>query len=163
MPTFPTWLPPMLEVSPFNSETTYQMLYGFFCKTFNSSLSFREKKVWFYKDKDNETGKEKIFWHLVERKQPYDKNNRTWDPERAARMPWIKPILLYSDKNEVLVWNYLEGNGKVRTYCWLYDFDFIVIIEPNKDYEQYRLVTSFHIDGKRQRLYYEKKYNKREK
>ncbi len=69
------------------------------------------------------------------------------------------PVIANSTEPEVEVWDYEEGRGRVRTYVWLRDHDYLVVLEKR----QKRiglvafLVTAFHIDGPGKRADLEKK------
>ncbi len=139
-------------------------------------LSYCGHKVWFYPEKD-EDGKESIFWHLTSRQEEtdgYDSRQprttgrespntlpgRLPDLRRCERLSWIRPVLLRcpDSTQDVLDWDYMEGNGKIRTYVWLHQHDFVIILKKLRDGSS-RLITSYHLDNPHQRRKIERKYD----
>jgi len=106
-----------------------------------------------------EGDKESIFWHLTHREDKKT-GERLPDMRRCERLPWIKAVIENRDKPELLNWDYKEGDGSVKTYLWLKQLDFVVIMKRYRDGGR-RLVTSFYVDypHKRKKLY--KKYKKK--
>lgn len=103
---------------------------------------------------NKQNGKEKIFWHITTRKNA--QNTREFDKERASRIGWIREIILNYRHQEIKMFYYREKNRNIRLYLWLYNHDFIVILQKLGKSESF-LVTSFYID-----IHYNKHtYNKR--
>jgi len=174
---YPEWLPDMAQVSSWchgGTDDTYEMLYGIFCRDIkNHSLKYNGHNVWFFNE--IEDGKEAIFWHLTSRKQKtrrvprrqrrfYKEDEipaqRLPDLRRSERLPWVRSIIENYEKNEILAWDYEEGNGSVKTYVWLKNYDFVVIMKKYRDNRR-RLVTSFYIDSEHTCCDFERKYNRR--
>lgn len=156
----PPWLPEPLVVSPWTTDT-YERLYEVFRRDIlTSRLTYRGYGVWFYpQSADND--KEDIFWHLTTRKDRSLPPERLPDLRRCERLPWVKPMILRCpDAGDDLVdWDYEEGDGAVKTYVWLHRLDFVVVMKKLNDGRR-RLVTSFHLDNQHQR---EKMRRKRER
>jgi len=122
----PKWLPEFFPVNPWQQDT-YEALYRLFERDFKKSQPVYEgRAVWFFPEMEN--GKEKIFWHLTSRE---DKKvgERPPDLRRSERLPWVRPMLDHPEKPEVLAWDHKEGDGAVKTYVWLEDYDFVVIMK----------------------------------
>jgi len=153
----PAWLPAMFPVNPWTADT-YDLLYAIFCRDFKfDPASYAGHRVWFFPEMDR--GKEEIFWHLTDRE---DKRSgaRYPDLERAARLPWSRPMLDHAAEPEILAWDYEEGDGTVKTYVWLKNHDYVVIMKRMKDLSR-RLVTSFWIDYSNTRKKMQGKYDAR--
>lgn len=167
----PSWLPQIFCVNPWG-EDTLERLYLVFCRDIrDSSLKYCGYNVWFFPEKED--GKEKIFWHLTSREKKKqivprrmkkyhneveDENNtRLPDLRRSERLPWIKPMVEHPGDSELLCWNYLEGDASIKTYVWLKDLDFVVIMKKYED-ESRRLVTSFYVDSEFKKNDLERKY-----
>jgi hypothetical protein len=156
--SIPAWLPPTINVD-FHSDVEWNRLilrlYQLFKHDFIDNkphlqsiiISFDERKI----DSPFEEG----FWHVIQRGKDY----RTFDKQRSKRLPWCKPIIENVSDREVLCWNYLEDNNRIRTYLWLKDYDYIVILEKRK--YSYILITAFWVDGPGSVRNYEGKYAKR--
>ena len=124
-----------------------------------------------------EDGKELIFWHLTTRKikpvkiprrkqkfypegQEYIESERLLDMRRCERLPWIKPLIEHPDEPEILSWDYEEGDRTIKTYIWIKDDNFVVIMKkyPNR---RRRLITSFYVDKAYTREDFARKYANR--
>ena len=157
----PPWLPHMVSVNGDPAEV-FAMLYSIFSTNFRDNQKrLRGLPVWWDRrvaDPPYEEG----FWHLITRLDKAS-GDRLLDPRRAERLPWCGPVIASSTEPEVEVWDYEEGRGRVRTYVWLRDHDYLVVLEKR----QKRiglvafLVTAFHIDGPGKRADLERKMAKR--
>ena len=128
------------------------------------------KRVWFFPGMESE--RELIFWHLTTRddfdvrydhrgrQQKVKNGNRLPDLPRCRRLRWIRAILEHCPCEEILQWEYMEGTGKLQTYVWLEDHDFVVILKNIPD-GTYRLKTSYHLDGPQRRKSLRDKYENR--
>ena len=72
----------------------------------------------------------------------------------------MKAIIENADEPEVLAWDYEEGNLTIKTYVWLKDLDFVVIMKKYPDNKR-RLITSFYVDKAYKRMDFERKYARR--
>ncbi|MBW2663664.1 MAG: hypothetical protein JRD93_17205 [Deltaproteobacteria bacterium] len=171
------WLPEMVQVSPWcngGNNDTYEMLYQIFSRDMkNHDLKYSGFDVWFFKE--IEDGREKIFWHLTSRKQKarrvprrkrrfYDEDEipaeRLPDLRRSERLPWVKALIENTGKNGISAWDYEEGNGSIKTYVWLKNCDFVVIMKKYPNNSR-RLVTSFYVDREYKQRDFESKYDRR--
>jgi hypothetical protein len=151
---FPVWLPPIVSVSPW-SQDTFDMLYKIFEVDFkNKPLSYNGYTVWFFSEMLE--GKELIFWHLTHRE---DKETNAYYPDlrRSERLPWARPVIENSTTSDILAWDFKEHDGKIMTYVWLKEFDYLILMKKYKD-GQRRLVTSYCIDYEHKKRTLEKKY-----
>ncbi|MCD4823087.1 MAG: hypothetical protein K8S55_00630 [Phycisphaerae bacterium] len=169
----PQWLPGMVQVNPWTADT-HETLYAIFRRDFvDSRPRYRRGEVWLFPQKEN--GKEVIFWHLTSREvkpKPIPRRKRKFattiaqpaqrypDPQRSERLPWVRPIIENPDKPEVLAWDYKEGGGTIKTYVWLKDYDFVVIMKKYRSGTR-RLITSFCVDKSYKRRDFERKYTNR--
>lgn len=171
----PSWLPALYPVDPWTQDT-YEDLYELFCRDIRDSrLRYRHFRVWVFPD--IEDGKESIFWHLTSRIQKtalvprrkrkffpegkkYEVKQRLPDFRRCERLPWVKPMIGNSQDSKILSWDYLEGDGAIKTYIWLRDHDFVVVMKKYKDSSR-RLFTSFYVDRDYKRKDFERKFQNR--
>ena len=157
MTELPDWLSPMVSVNPWTQDT-FGTLYNVFQRDFKDSQPlFNGHTVWFFPD--IEDGKEVIFWHLTHR---YDRvtDERLPDLRRCERLPWVRSMIDNSKEPELLTWDNREGKGAVRTYLWLKDHNFLVLMKRYSDGAR-RLITSYYIDYPHKQRKLEKKYMKR--
>jgi hypothetical protein len=134
------------------------MLYEVFQHDFkDGGLIYGGNAVWFFPDVED--GKEVIFWHLTSRKDNAT-GERMPDFRRSERLCWPRPMLDNHPEPEVLAWDYEEDDGAIKTYVWLMDYDFLVLMKKMKDGTR-RLLTSFWIEYDNYRHKLRKKYDKR--
>ncbi len=168
----PEWLPEIVSVNPW-TDNTYEMLYEIFCRDIRDRhLRYIGHDVWIFNDMED--GKEKIFWHLTTREckreiiprrkqkfypygQKYTQTERLPDLRRCERLTWVKPLIEHPTEPEVLAWDYEEGDRTVKTYIWIKDYAFVVIMKKYPDGKR-RLITSFHINENYKRRDFENKY-----
>jgi hypothetical protein len=153
----PASLPPMATVSPWTNET-YDELYAIFKRDFKDSQAVYEgNPVWFFPEMDS--GKEVVFWHMTSRADK-ETGERLPDLRRSERLPWARPMLDSSRRPEILAWDYEEGDRTVKTYVWLKDHDFVVLMKKYRNGGR-RLITSYYVDQPHARRRLEKKCAKR--
>lgn len=153
----PEWLPDLFQVNPWTS-IIYEELYCLFRKDFiESQPNYEGLTVWFFPEKKN--GKELVFWHLTTRDDK-DAGERLPDLRRCERFPWIRPMLDQVGCPEELAWDYEEGDGTIKTYVWLDEYDFVVILKKYPDGGR-RLITSFWVEYGHKKRSLRKKYENR--
>jgi len=153
----PDWLPPLLELNPW-TDRSFDMLYGIFERDFvQSPANYRGKKVWFFSEMED--GRLAIFWHLTSRKDNMT-GERLPDFRRSERLHWPRPMLDHIGNAEILAWDYLEDDGAIKTYVWLRDHDFVVIMKKMPDQTR-RLITSYWLEYANTKHKMMKKYEKR--
>lgn len=122
----PRWLPNLFSVNPW-THGTYDALYSLFQEDFiKSRPAYEGQEVWFFPEKED--GKERIFWHLTSRDDK-ETGERLPDLRRSERLPWARPMIDQSHHPEVLAWDHEEGDGTVKTYVWLENYDFVVVLK----------------------------------
>jgi len=155
MTNTPTWLPDLFPANPWNTNT-YDQLYDVFCRSLKITRPvYRGHEVWFFPEMED--GREKVFWHLTTREDRAS-GERLPDLRRSERLPWVRPMLDQSNQPEILDWDHDEGDGTIKTYVWLRNFDFVVIMKKYPDGGR-RLVTSFWIEYGNTRRKMQRKYD----
>lgn len=155
----PIWLPSKVNVNGV-WEKTLSLLYTIFQNDFVNENVFLGSKRVTYDDRILEGQYEEGFWHLITRKD-LATGERLFDPPRAERLPWCAPTLNNSTDSEVLVWDYNEGSNGVRTYVWLRNWDYVIILRKQTKYNIASLITAYHVDGSSSRSKLQRKYAKR--
>ncbi|MCD6595569.1 hypothetical protein J7L68_07845 [bacterium] len=162
MTDYPIWLPNMISCDG-DIEKIIIYLYNIFDSDFKKSKPFfnnipvahsQKKRIFF------NSSYEEGFLHLIT-KGP--KNNRLFDNRRAERLPWCRPTIENCKDNAVLVWDYPEKPKKIRTYIWLKDFDYVVILQKirRKNNVFYLLITAFYVSGNSAKRNLYNKYDNR--
>jgi hypothetical protein len=125
----PESLPAMVNVNG-EPDKVFSLLYAIFDADFQSSgRRFQTMLVWWDRrviDPPYEEG----FWHLITRKD-YGSGERLLDFRRAERLPWCGPAITNCGDGCVRVWDYEEGDLRLRTYVWLEAHDYVVILEKH--------------------------------
>jgi hypothetical protein len=171
----PEWLPEIATVNPW-TNITYEMLYEVFCRDLrDNNLKYIGCDVWIFPEMED--GKEIIFWHLTTRENksktvPFRKRRfypegqsateaeRLPDLRRCERLPWVKPLIEHPSAPEVSAWDYEEGDRTIKTYVWIKESDFVVIMKKYPDGKR-RLITSFYVDNTYTREDFRRKYANR--
>lgn len=175
--TLPAWLPPIV---PFHGDWTpfIKALHALFSIDFKSGmLRFRGRPVWHNGRvlPDDPYGFEEGFWHLVTRDEwvyspakRCKEKQRLPDIERARHLPWGKPTIEHETEPELLVWDFedeLKQGKVVRTYLWLKELDYAVILErqAREKGDVFMLITTFLVDVPAKRVDLESRYQRRNK
>src|SRR5260370_37875427 len=105
---------------------------------------------------------EEGFIHIITETGP-PHMRRAFDPPRAARIRWCAAMIMNCSCPTVAAWNYQEASGRVRTYLWRKDVQYVVILE-RKERKRcvYFLVTAFNTDGTSTQRGLDKKYQNRQ-
>lgn len=157
-PCEPVWLPPLFPVRPW-TNSTYELLYRVFHHDFiEVPARYLDYQVRIFNQ--IEDGHEVTFWHLTSR---FDKDAgcRLPELERSERLPWARPIIENSQDPEILAWDFIEGNGEIRTYVWLRNYDYVVIMKQLDHQDRY-LLTAFWVNYPSRRRQLQKKFEQRQ-
>lgn len=162
--TLPSWLPATVSVNgPW--EQVLKRLYSIFERDFViGKCRFQDMPVWWDRRTTSGDFYEEGFWHLITKTDRHS-GERLFDPRRAERLPWCNPTLTHCDDPEVKVWDYQESNGKLSTYVWLENWDYIIIVRKLRQNlgNIAFLVTAYSVDYNSTRRNLRAKYEKRER
>ena len=95
-------------------------------------------------------GKPKGFEHICTRESKHSKK-RYFDPERANKIHWIKPVILFQEDNRIKYFERQHYNGQNQRYFWLAEKSYVVIVREITDNLQ--LVTAFKVDDIEERRF----------
>ena len=139
------------------TDKQIDLLFAAFKKDFiDQSISINGLKVKVILKNSKVDGYERFpetFVHLITRKS--QSNKRVFDRNRANKIHWVRCILENRNEEEIIYFEYPEDNGSIRDYYWYQEGDFLIIME--KITPDYLIITSFHIDNRRNKEYFEKK------
>jgi len=83
------------------------------------------------------------FVHIITRKSTISEK-RSFEPERANRIHWIKPILLQKADNRVKFFKFTDEDGVLKDHYWFQEMDFMIVLKPiSKDV---LIITAFCVD-----------------
>lgn len=106
---------------------------------------------------------EEGFWHLISRVE--NKTGiRRFDPRRAERLPWCKPVIDNAADAAVTVWRYrAPRKDRQRIYLWLEEQDYVIVLDEDvmQMVKSTFIVTAFYVDGKATQRDLRKRYRNR--
>jgi len=157
----PSWLP-SIEDTNGNWDEVVTRLYAIFERDFKRGRPVWEgRPIWWDLKVEEGSLYEEGFWHLISRE---DANGiRLPDFPRAQRLAWCAAIIRNHSDQAVKVWNFREDNGVIRTYLWLEEYDYAIVMERwrRKKGDIYFLVTGHYVDGDWKRKQLLKKFEAR--
>jgi len=163
-------LPPVLDLSAHAEPDVFDVLYPYFRRDFVERDTKINNSIYVDpKSQGVRNGKENVFWHITTReqkrkvvrnKQLVEIKTRPFDPDRACRIEWIRPMLQNHEHAEIKLFYRKETKGKkpIRLYIWAHQQDFVVIVQRLGQSTSY-LVTSFYITENYKRASYQKWYD----
>ena len=147
-----------LNLDSKSDDEIIDFLYEIYRSDFIVSRTYLAQQVYINPmsdDIETSINKEKIFWHVISRK---NQGVRRIDKPRACRLSWIKPIILNHSHNEIKFFYHYEDNNKIRLYLWANENDFAVILQKIGSTNSSYVVTSFYIDNQNKRDKFERKF-----
>ena len=144
----PIWLPEIIECGG-KWEETLARLYAVFERDFvHGRPHLRDRKIlWDQRVSPGESYSEG-FWHLISRSEP-ESGDRIPEFRRSERLCWCRPMLDNTEEPEIKLWDAFTS-GKLRTYLWLEDEDFVLVLEKKGPKKAF-LITAYHLDGESSR------------
>lgn len=156
-----SWLPALIVLDG-DWEQTLVRLYQVFERDFvRTKRRFESREIWW--DRRKLDGKyDEGFWHIISTRDR-STGDRTPDFRRAERIPWCGPTISNSGDDSVKVWDYLEGSGRIRTYLWLEDWDYVIVLEKQRRRigKIVFLVTAYYVSGDSTRRNLRRKFRNR--
>ncbi len=159
MGSSPAWLPEPMSVDG-EFDEVIENIHSRFNQDFRTARpKFGEVPVWWNQrpDPEDPRGYEAEFWNLI---QGHDEG--PFHAGRASKLCWCAAVIQNADDPAVTVFDY-EEKRQVRTYLWLRDFDYVVVLRRlEKRFGPVMwLVTAYTVDGKSTRNKLRKKYENR--
>lgn len=159
----PEWLPDLIDTNGSWDEILAR-LYEVFNHDFTQGKPrYDGVPVWWDRRFLEGDPHEEGFWHLTTR-EDRTTGDRLLDTPRAKRLRCCRATIDNAASADVLAFDYEEGNGKTRTYLWVKEADYVVILEKrekNGKVIAYSLVTAFALDGPSRRKDMQRKYDNR--
>ena len=156
----PSWLPDIIDVTGRPQQVIDRLHAIFIADIQGAHCTFRECEVKFDLVQVGWEGRvyPGAFVHLISR-DDHIHLDRQYDPERAARFHWCISLITNATDPRVVVWDYEEAKRRIRTYLWLKDMDYLVILEKRN--RIFYVVTAYYADGDSTRRSLERKYAQR--
>ncbi|MDP3353100.1 MAG: hypothetical protein Q8S44_05105 [Flavobacteriaceae bacterium] len=142
------------------SEEHLEMLFQLFKTDFlEQDIYLDDHKIIIDTNNSKEEGFENYPHTFVKLITRGEKRKRVFDKKRANKLHWVKAIIENKHANDIICFKFLEGDGSIKDYYWFKEGGFLIIIK--KITPNCVIVSSFHIDDKKNQEYYERKYNNR--
>ena len=159
----PTWLPPMAPVDG-NLRLVIRGLFSIFELDFVTAQPCLENMpIWWDRRSAELEGVTCClgYKHLITRED--GDCIREFDPPRATRMPWCKPMLANGSDGDVRIWRHLEPPKRTMIYVWLEHHDYFALLEQRQQRVGIVafLITAYHIDGESVRRSLRQKWEER--
>lgn len=151
MTDWPDWLPPMVDIID-DSDEAIDKLYQVFERDFTYGRpKFEGRPVWWNRTEVSTPYGDlrHTLWHLISREDQKTKI-RHFDIERARRLSWCVAIIKNSSSSEIKVWERPDPSGDPKTYLWLDEHDYVVILQKLSRGDKGEiafLVTGFYVDS----------------
>lgn len=152
----------LLDLGAFTESQRTESLKRIFNRDIanNPDFAFRTKKI-NPTTAEGEDTMERFFRHLTTKITDKSMNKREFDMSRSRRLHWIKFHIEGSKKDNMRVFSVQEPQG-IRTYIYDVDEQYVIILEPMRNKDEYYLLTAFYMEGKdiaRNKM--DKKYKRR--
>jgi hypothetical protein len=127
------WLPPLVHLSDYQGDFTKYLdaVYDHFKADFVDRKAVFEGMPISLKRHPQYQNKEFIFWHVTS--EGAVEEERIPDMRRCERIRWIKPIIENANHPDVKKWEN-KRNGNRRICLWVENEDYLVVLDPRKDY-----------------------------
>ena len=153
MSAVPGWLPPEL-ILPSDYLDQVDALWKEYNKSIaNAPIQYDGQAVQFNMNRFDD-GKPECFWHLVGQG-----TNRSIDPARATRLPWLRAVIEHAADPTVLKWDGPgSGGSTLCRYLWLKSHNYFVVLAPGRKGGWF-LVTAHYVEGRFRRHDLQKRYD----
>jgi len=148
-------LEPLFDKIPLEPDTEIiDQLYDIFKTDFiDNPFTVNGKRVKIILQRSNMPGFRQYpetFVHIVTRKSHLS-GKRSFEPERANRIHWIKNILLQVNDTRIKFFKHKDEEGVLKDHYWYEDYNFIVVLKPLS--ADTLIITSFCVDALEKQAY----------
>lgn len=123
------WLPPLLPTEGDRNDLI-ERLFTVFRRDIEFGKLVHDGLVveWDNRVLPEGKGKPEMFWHLI---QCYQKrgDDGVFDPFRARRLAWVRPIIMLTEKDVITSFDYFEPKRVIRRYLWVRSERYRVILQ----------------------------------
>lgn len=146
--------PELLELDHYDEQGRRTSLKRIFKRDFEDVInSFRDKMI--RPIPSERDSMELLFKHLTTRKDYVDNDHtRVYDRDRAIRLHWVRPHLLEQINDDLEVFSVEEkvrGRYDIRTYIYNRAEQYVVILEPFRNTDDYYLITAYYLESRNTR------------
>lgn len=112
----------------------------------NPNFKFRNKVI-LPTPLNGEIEMSNLFTHLTTTIVDYKTKKREFDIHRSKRLHWVRFHVEEKKNENVIVFSTKEKN-RFRTYIYDLDEDYVIVLEPLRNNDEYYLLTAYHVRGK---------------
>ncbi len=155
----PAWLPEMVKMDG-EWEKILGILYRIFSRDFIQTKRDLDGRLVIWDERKLDGKYDEGFWHIITTTDQFT-GERLPDYRRAERLPWCGPSITNCRDVAVKMWDYQEGSKRIRTYVWLENWDYVVVLEKRRQRrgEVAFLVTAYYVSGDSTRRNLRRKYS----
>ena len=148
--------PDLLELDRFNKRNREASLKRIFKRDFEDVVnSFRDKIIRPIPSQSQQDKMEILYKHLTTKKiYGRNDNKRAYDRDRAIRLHWVRPHVLQNIPDELTIFSVQEkvqGSYAVRTYIYNRSEQYVIILEPFRNTDDYYLITAYYLETRNKR------------
>ena len=132
----------ILGLSPHNRTISLKSIFDRDISN-NANFKFRAKQIT-PTPLDGEITMETLFRHLTTVMVDKKTKKREYDVHRSQRLHWVKHHINETKKDNMLVYSVKEPDG-FRTYVYDKDENYVVVLEPLRNKEEYYLLSAYEI------------------
>lgn len=139
--------PQLLEIDHLNEAQRTTSLKGVFKRDIedNTDFNFKTKKI--NPIKSEEDAMQLLFKHLTTKIVDKKTNRREFEPQRSKRLHWIKYHIEENKPDNMLIFSVEDPEG-IRTYIFDEEQNYVIILEPYRNQQEYYLLTAYYLDGR---------------
>jgi len=139
--------PQLLEIDHLNEAQRTTSLKGIFKRDIedNPAFEFRSKKI--NPVKGEIDAMQILFHHLTTKIIDNKTNTREYEPQRSKRLHWIRYHTDENKKDKMLVFSVEDPEG-IRTYIFDVEQNYVIILEPYRNKQEYYLITAYYLEGR---------------
>lgn len=138
----------LLDFAAYNEQQRRSSLMGIFNRDIvnNDNFCFRNKKI-NPTPAAGEIKMETLFSHLTTVIVDKATRKRAFELERSIRLHWIRHHIEERKKDEMFWFSVKEPEG-YRTYVYDKTENYVIVLEPLRNKNEYYLLTAYHLSGK---------------
>lgn len=153
----------LLELASLTEQQRTSSLMGVFNRDiqYNPEFQFHSKQLK-PTTADGEDSMERLFRHLTTVVTDKTTRHREFEMDRSLRLHWLRHHVEERKQENMYVFSVDEPACGVRTYIYDKDENYVIVLEPLRNSNEYYLLTAYHLRGKdKSRDKIMKKYKRR--
>ena len=139
----------LLELAALTEQQRTASLIGVFNRDIrqNPAFRFRTKQIK-PTTADGEDSMERLFRHLTTVVTDKETRHREFEMDRSMRLHWLRHHVEERKLENMYVFSVDEPASGVRTYIYDKDENYVIVLEPLRNRNEYYLLTAYYLSGK---------------